>query len=70
MFDGAPSLLSADELRQKFQQAGLHCVATHFNNPKQVILLCSWQERKQEFFHKYKNEKQSKNTDNLTFKIF
>jgi len=50
MFDGAPNLLSADEQRQKFQQAGFHSVATHFNNLKQVILLCSWQERKQEFF--------------------
>jgi len=50
MFDGAPNLLSADELRQKFQQAGFHSVATHFNNLKQVILLCSWQERKQDFF--------------------
>lgn len=34
MFDGAPRLLSADELRQKFQQAGLDPAVPNSSNLK------------------------------------
>lgn len=48
MFDGAPRLLSADELRQKFQQAGLGPAAPNFSTLELVICHVRWQGRKRQ----------------------
>jgi len=54
MFDGAPRLLSADELRQKFQQAGLDSSVANFSNLELVISHVHWQGRKQQLLQSTK----------------
>ena len=61
MFDGAPRLLSADELRQKFQQAGLDSSVVNFSNLELVISHVHWQGRKQQLLQNTKYEKQNNN---------
>jgi len=55
MFDGAPRLLSADELRKKFQQAGLDSSVVNFSNLELVIFPCSLARKKATTSSKYKN---------------